>query len=83
VLLIPPAAEKLKYDDSMMKKISCALESPAPAAVYRVRAGDTLWRIARAHNVRPEQVRQWNKLKDNSIHPGMKLKLSDTKEKML
>ena len=84
VILIPPSAEKFKHDDSMVKKISYALESPDPATtVYRVRSGDTLWRIARAHNVRLEQVRQWNKLKDNSIHPGMKLKLAVAKEKML
>ena len=84
VLRIPASAEGFNPDDSTVKKISYAPESAAPAVtVCRVRTGDTLWSIARAHHVRPEQVRQWNKLKDNTIHPGMKLKLLVNKEKML
>jgi membrane-bound lytic murein transglycosylase D len=79
VILVPASSEAGK-----IKKISYASESLASATIVcRVKAGDTLWSIARAYHVRPEQVKQWNKLKDNTIHPGMKLKLLVKKEKML
>ena len=84
VIFIPASSEAVNHDDSKVKKVSYAPESLASAAIVcRVRTGDTLWSIARAYNVRPEQVKQWNKLKGNTIHPGMKLKLLVKKEKML
>jgi membrane-bound lytic murein transglycosylase D len=84
VMLVPASSEAAHHDDSTVKKISYASESLASATIVcRVKAGDTLWSIARAYHVRPEQVKQWNKLKGNTIHPGMKLKLLVKKEKML
>jgi len=29
---------------------------------YRVKRGDTLWEIARSHEVTPEELRRWNDL---------------------
>jgi len=84
VIFIPASSETVNYDHSKVKKISYASESLEPAAiVYRVKPGDTLWSIARAYHSRPEQVRRWNKLNGNTIHPGMKLKLLVKKENML
>ena len=84
VIRIPASTESGNAYDRMVKKISYAPKSAASATIVcRVKAGDTLWSIARAYHVRPEQVKQWNKLKDNTIHPGMKLKLLVKKEKML
>ncbi len=42
---------------------------------YRVRSGDSLWSIARNHNVSPEDIKSWNNLKNNTIHPGKRLLL--------
>ena len=42
---------------------------------YQVRSGDSLWTIARQHDVSPDEIRQWNKLPDNVIHPGNRLVL--------
>jgi membrane-bound lytic murein transglycosylase D len=41
---------------------------------YRVRSGDSLWSIARKHNVSVARLRRWNGLhKRKVIRPGQKL----------
>ncbi len=41
---------------------------------YKIRDGDTLWDIARKHDVTVGQLRSWNRLaRSHSIHPGAKL----------
>ncbi len=42
---------------------------------YKVRQGDSLWTIARKFNLSTKQLKSWNKLKSNRIHPGIKLKI--------
>jgi len=42
---------------------------------YRVRRGDSLWTIARRHNISPEEIKKWNNLKDSTIYPGNRLLL--------
>lgn len=42
---------------------------------YRVKSGDSLWTISRKFNISPKQIKRWNNLKSNLIHPGVKLKL--------
>jgi membrane-bound lytic murein transglycosylase D len=44
---------------------------------YDVRRGDSLWSIGRRFNVSPETIRLWNNIKDNLIHPGTRLLLTD------
>lgn len=40
-------------------------------AHHRVRKGDTLWRIAKAYGVSPEDLSRWNDLKPGDpLHPG-------------
>jgi len=41
--------------------------------IYVVKKGDTLWEIARAHEVSPEDLKGWNALKKNRIHAGQEL----------
>ena len=44
--------------------------------VYRVRRGDTLWDIARRHDVSVSQLRAWNSLGSrSSIRPGQSLRI--------
>ena len=45
---------------------------------YKVRNGDSLWSIARKFQVSARDIRQWNDLRNNMIHPGKKLKIVDS-----
>ena len=47
----------------------------AAISYYRVRSGDSLWSIARKFQVSARDIRQWNGLRNNMIHPGKKLKI--------
>jgi len=43
---------------------------------YIVKRGDTLWNIARAHAVSPEDLRRWNNLsRDGALRPGQELEI--------
>lgn len=44
---------------------------------YRVRSGDVLGSIAQRHRVSVSQLRTWNNLRGNLIHPGQRLKILD------
>lgn len=70
--------------DGMRSGRSIAPEAPAAASTraaapasqrinYRVRRGDTLSRIARAHGVSIAQLRQWNNIRGSHIRIGQRL----------
>ena len=42
---------------------------------YHVRGGDSLWTIAQRFNTNTDDIKHWNNLKNNLIHPGLKLVL--------
>ena len=42
---------------------------------YRVRAGDSLWGIARAHGVTANRLRSFNNLRSSRLHSGQVLKI--------
>ena len=44
---------------------------------YHVKAGDTLWTISRRFNTSPKEIKIWNNLKSNIIHPGNRLRMKD------
>lgn len=50
-------------------------------AVYRVKSGDTLWRIARSFNLHPEHLKRWNNLTQATLHPGTELKIYSQQRK--
>ncbi len=56
------------------KKIDVRNSSPS-YQYYRVKNGDTLWTISRKFRTSTADIKKWNKLKSNLIHPGAKLKL--------
>ena len=58
-------------------------ETDQQDTVYLVKPGDTLWRIARTHHIKPEQIKRWNKLKNTVLHPGTELRLILSQEKMI
>ena len=43
--------------------------------IYVVKKGDTLWEIARSHNVQEAELRQWNNLRLNTIYAGQELRI--------
>jgi len=45
--------------------------------LYLVKNGETLWSIAKKHNVSMEQIKKWNNLKSSAIHAGLRLKISE------
>ena len=45
----------------------------AVSKYYKVRNGDSLWSIARKFRVSARDLRRWNALANNMIHPGKKL----------
>ncbi len=53
--------------------VATAEVEDVPAAVYRVRAGDTLFAIARRHGATVDQLKQWNNLKGSALSIGARL----------
>jgi membrane-bound lytic murein transglycosylase D len=43
---------------------------------YRVRSGDNLWQIAKAHNVSVDNLKRWNRLPGNALKVGQVLRLN-------
>ncbi len=41
--------------------------------VYKVKKGDTIWDIAKAHNVEPRDLKSWNDITRNRIFAGQEL----------
>lgn len=60
---------------SSKKRPASIGESKDRISWYKVKSGDSLWTISRKFNISPSQIKQWNNLKSNLIHPGIKLKL--------
>ncbi|MGW8286920.1 MAG: LysM peptidoglycan-binding domain-containing protein [Desulfobulbales bacterium] len=60
--------------NKLLLKVADAEESMIET-FYQVRSGDSLWTIARRHNISPEKIKRWNNLQDNTIYPGNRLLL--------
>ncbi|CAH0279931.1 Cell wall-binding protein YocH [Peribacillus sp. Bi96] len=52
--------------------------SSAATTTYKVKSGDTLWGIANKHNITVNQLKSWNNLKKDNIHPKQVLKVKQT-----
>jgi len=48
-----------------------------PGTSYEIKQGDSLWDIARNHNVTVQQLLEWNPGLDKKIYPGMKIKVGE------
>ncbi len=50
-------------------------EPPPASGTYRVRRGDSLWKIARRFGVSVADLKRWNHLKTNTLRPGQRLRV--------
>ena len=62
------------------KTIPTMDESSLEEIRYVVQEGDTLWDIALLYNLRVEDIRRWNNLRSNMIHPKDELVLKISKK---
>ena len=44
---------------------------------YKIADGDTLWTISQKFKTSPNEIKGWNNLKSDAIHPGEKLRLKE------
>ena len=59
------------------KKKTHITNSSNPYRWYRVQNGDSLWTISRKFRTSTADIKKWNNLKSNLIHPGITLKLKE------
>jgi membrane-bound lytic murein transglycosylase D len=75
-LIIHPDAGKI---GSVASRAKTTVSPPAASAGegksirYVVKRGDTVWSIARRHEVQPENIRSWNDLHEDKIYVGQSL----------
>ncbi|MGM0898464.1 MAG: LysM peptidoglycan-binding domain-containing protein [Bacillota bacterium] len=74
------------YPNQVLRLTSpSSASTPAPSApaaaktsMYTVKAGDTLYKVAKAHSTSVAKIQQLNNLSNSTIHIGQKLKVSGT-----
>jgi len=59
------------------KKSENLAKNTASSSSYEIKQGDSLWDIARSHNVTVQQLLDWNPGLDKKIHPGMRIKVGE------
>lgn len=69
-------ADVLAYYNAWEGGDSPAADNDSFGTSYIVEKGDTLYSIGRKFNVSVDNLKAWNGLKSNTIHPGDKLKLT-------
>lgn len=77
-LLIPQTSASLPSGPLYERSQSAVAEAPKPRAEpatrsYRVRRGDTLWDIAKRHNVAASDLQRWNRIKGTALRAGQVL----------
>lgn len=70
------AAEAAKKSTSSSSSSSSGSGQKADEfTTYKVKSGDTLFKIAKAHGVSVDQLKKWNSLKSDNVKVGQKLKI--------
>lgn len=73
-LLFPK--EGLSLVEAVEPRVQISAEKELGVQWYRVRSGDTLWRIAgKYQGVSPENIMDWNNLRSDRIQIGQRLKI--------
>lgn len=75
-LLIPRAYRAGEPVPSPSVVLSAANSQPVPAGNYRVRSGDSLWRIANRYRMTVQELAEWNDLDPEAVlRAGQQLRL--------
>ncbi len=74
-LVIHADAQNVKLPEKQDRQVATDTGATGKVINYRVKRGDTLWTIARDHNVEVSDLKSWNGLKGSSIKVGQKLKI--------
>jgi membrane-bound lytic murein transglycosylase D len=70
-----PVRSQLTVLSDRKKRLPAPSDKGGQYEWYQVRNGDSIWKISRKFNISTAQIRKWNNLKSNLIHPGNRLKL--------
>jgi 3D (Asp-Asp-Asp) domain-containing protein len=62
--------------------VSGANEGSASSPTYKVKKGDTLYKISQMHNTTVANLKSWNKLKSDLIFPNQKLNVASSAKKL-
>jgi len=65
-----PSKKPAKKNENLAKNTRSGLS-------YEIKQGDSLWDVARNHNVTVQQLLDWNPGLDKKIHPGMRIKVGE------
>lgn len=57
------------------KPVAAPVVTPSPSRFHVVKEGESLWKISRQYQVKVEEIVAINGLENNSLYPGMTLKL--------
>ena len=71
--LLARAASADSPAEPVVMAVAAGDSDELPATVYRVRAGDTLYAIARRHGTTVDQLKSWNNLKGTALSVGARL----------
>ena len=61
---------------TMILLLATSFTASASSSTYTVKSGDTLYKISQTQKVSVTNLKSWNGLKSNTIHPKQKLKLT-------
>ena len=78
-LLLRGVNSKTSTASDNVAKVSSATNRTTRTGAYTVRSGDTLWDIARRYDVDANDLASYNKLDNDTIKPGQKLKIPGVK----
>ena len=71
-----PAAKRAAIHPCAWSQSSIRTCAHAAGGTHKVAPGETLYSIARTHDVDVAQLRNWNHLSGNTVRPGQVLRLS-------
>lgn len=71
--------ERPKPEEKPEEEAPQPTPSPQPTTYYTVKPGDSLWKIANQFGVTINQIKAWNRMTSNMIHPGDRLLVSNGK----